>query len=285
MKRLLYVCTSTVIVLASCTKEEVVTESYTDINVSLSQLIVEKGNPSSDTVVLYTQGGPAASLYTDYFDKLALSKYKEVYVHQANTFNTYLIGGLNENLSTERAAKENEISADILYRVAKYFKEKNRVVVIVGHSFGAFVIERMLTKYSAVADKYLIMAGRLDMPDVVWQGLKARTPYYFKDGIEPIATFLPTTLTEKERKETYAIMQLQATASSTRYTQQIKKENVNKIIYAYADFDNNVGRLTDQEIMFINTNGGLIYRIKNGTHGSVFTSPYKEEITTLLFFR
>ena len=46
----------------------------------------------------------------------------------------------------------------------EHFKAQDKQVVVVGHSYGAFLTARYLwRKGPGAADRYLIMAGRLDM--------------------------------------------------------------------------------------------------------------------------
>ena len=58
------------------------------------------------------------------------------------------------------------MSVEILHRTIEHFKAQGKRVVVVGHSYGAFLITRYLAiEGPDAADRYLIMAGRLDMPD------------------------------------------------------------------------------------------------------------------------
>ena len=86
-----------------------------------------------------------------------------VQVHQTLTINNDLVSRHRE-LSFEELQAEVDVSIEILHRVIEHFKAQGKQVVVVGHSYGAFVTARYLwRKGPGAADRYLIMAGRLDM--------------------------------------------------------------------------------------------------------------------------
>ncbi|ANQ52886.2 alpha/beta hydrolase (plasmid) [Flammeovirga sp. MY04] len=271
-------------VFSSCDKEEVNKPIITtQLSTDIKDLYVEKGNLKSDKVMLYCNGGPENVLRLDYFDDLELSDYHEVYVHQSNTYNLDIIQGLNENLSFERAIQEDLVSVEILYRVAKYFKQKGKKVYIIGHSFGAVLIPKLIADKENLVEKYLIMAGRLDFPDVVWKGFRDRRGYYFKDGVVPTRQdFSEVDVTEKEKKEMYAVMRLQAGFGMYRYTKLLKDKDLSNVIYAFGDKDEAVGGLTDAEVVLLRKNNATVYEIKGGGHGSMLDPVHKENIKKLL---
>ena len=55
-----------------------------------------------------------------------------------------------------------------LEEIAFEFKDKKKKVYVVGISFGAFVVQDSLAEYGNIADGYLIMVGRLNIPKEVW---------------------------------------------------------------------------------------------------------------------
>ena len=99
---------------------------------------------------------------------------------------------------------EVDVSVEILHRTIAHFKAQGKQVVVVGHSYGAFLTTRYLWRKGAgAADRYLIMAGRLDMPRVVVDGVLEGEFYYFPNAVDPAPVpplpieFLPPT-TERE---------------------------------------------------------------------------------------
>ncbi|WP_299835250.1 hypothetical protein [uncultured Tenacibaculum sp.] len=253
----------------------------TQIPNDVTKLFIEKGNTNSNKVILYSNGGPDYTLDTNYFDDMGLSEFHEVYVHQSNTFNQTIIN--SEVLTFERAIEENKNSVEMLYRVAKHFKNKGKEVYIVGHSFGAILIPSLIATKEPIAKKYLLMAGRLDFPDLVWQGFRDSQGYNFIDGVTPTKQFLDNTVNEIERKRYYARMKLQAGFGKNRYTKLLKDKDLTNVIYAYGEKDEAVGSLTVSEVDFLNAKNATVYAIKDGSHDSMSESPNKENLKNLLF--
>ncbi len=79
---------------------------------------------------------------------------------------------------------EVDVSVEILDRTIKHFKAQDKRVVVVGHSYGAFLLGRYLAlRGPEAADQYLLMAGRLDMQEEVVQGFLTGTVYWFPDAV------------------------------------------------------------------------------------------------------
>ncbi|WP_242204926.1 alpha/beta hydrolase [Aestuariivivens insulae] len=273
------------IFISSCSKDDLKTQrdNVTQLPNDVTKLYVEKGNTKSNKVILYSNGGPDSKLSTDYFDDLNFSEFHEVYVHQTNTYNKRVIVGLNENLTFERAIKEDQVSVKILYRVIEHFRKQGKEVYVVGHSFGAVLIPSLIAEYKPKVKKYLIMAGRLDFPDLVWQGFRDRKSYIFKEGVTPTPENFSSDISEVEKKESYAKFRLQAGFGKNRYTQLLKDIDLSNVIYAFGEKDEAVGRLTNKEINFLTTHKATVYKVPDGSHSSMFESPHKEKLKKLMF--
>lgn len=272
------------VLTTSCNKDEddlFLESEATQIPNDVTKLFIEKGNTNSNKVILYSNGGPDYTLDTNYFDDMELSEFHEVYVHQSNTYNQTIIN--SEVLTFERAIEENKNSVEILHRVAKYFNDKGKEVYIVGHSFGAILIPSLIATKEPIAKKYLLMAGRLDFPDLVWQGFRDSQGYNFIDGVTPTKQFLDNTVNEIERKRYYARMKLQAGFGKNRYTQLLQNKDLSNVIYAYGEKDEAVGSLTVAEVDFLNAKNATVYAIQDGSHDSMSESPNKENLKRLLF--
>ncbi|WP_418514038.1 alpha/beta hydrolase [Corallibacter sp.] len=274
------------VLTTSCSKDDIDDDTNvelvnTQIPNDVTQLFVEKGNINSNTVVLYSNGGPDFTLDTNYFDELGFSEYHEVYVHQSNTYNSTIIN--SGELTFERAIIENENSVEILHRVAKHFSDQGKDVYIVGHSFGAILIPALIATKEPVATKYLLLAGRLDFPDVVWQGFRDGQGYYFEDGVTPTEQFLDGSVSAIERERYFARMKLQAAFGKNRYTQLLQNKDLTNVIYAYGDKDEAVGSLTEDEVNFLNSKDVEVYAIQGGSHGSMTEFPHTDNLKSLLF--
>ena len=164
------------------------------------------------------------------------------------------------------------MSVEILHRTIAHFKAQGKQVVVVGHSYGAFLTTRYLwRKGAAAADRYLIMAGRLDMPRVVVDGVLDGEFYYFPNAVDPVPVpllpieFLPPT-TERERLLELRIM---GATGHDRYTQRLAGTDLSRVLYVYGSEDMIVGRLTADEVSFLTSRGSRVIAVPGG-HTSMF---------------
>ena len=147
------------------------------------------GIPDSDTVWIFAQGGPLHMLDPEgtRFSELPGTHGDSsfVQVHQTLTLNHDLAERDAVWMLAELQA-EVDVSVEILHRTIEHFKAQDKHVVVVGHSYGAFLVTRYLAlKGPEAADQYLLMAGRLDMPEVVVKGFLAGTAVLVSERTDP----------------------------------------------------------------------------------------------------
>lgn len=102
-----------------------------------------------------------------------------------------------------------------------------------------------------VADKYLIMVGRLDMNEVFWQGFSKGKTGRFINGIIPVLEE-QTAITDKNMSK------LAAGLGQNRYTELFNALDLSNITYVYGKTDQHVGKLTDFEVQFLQSKGANI---------------------------
>lgn len=240
-----------------------------------TKLWVSGGNSRKDIVVIFLQGGPKDELnfatrgktswrYLPNFDD-----YYHIYLHQANTLNSGMFN-YKEKFSIEMARKEVENTSEILYRAITYFKKRGKKVMVMGHSYGAFVIPHYLATKPSLADKYIIASGRIDDPKhVVETHLKGYNGEYV-DGF----TFVSDEdkkdfdkYDEADKKYYSAKQLLKAAIGEISYSKALKDVALNNSIYVYNATDRNVGGLTPAELAFLKRKGFQIYETKH-EHGN-----------------
>ncbi len=245
----------------------VVSVSRRDVNIAsifpdeINNLIYYTGNELSNTVIINTQGGPEPELATQEFNEI-LSKVNttsllKVNVHQAQTLNPQLF--TNSEITFQQATDYDAESIEALYKVIKYFKDQGKTVYVLGISFGAFMTQELIAEKGIdVADKYLIMVGRLDINEVYWQGFSQGQDGHFINGITPVLE----NQTEIVKKN---MSKLAAGLGQNRYTQTLNQyQDLSKITYVYGKVDEAVGRLTQTEIDFLtNKNANVIEGPRN----------------------
>lgn len=133
--------------------------------------VEQGGDPAADTVWLFSQGGPTNALderealtqFPGHQDRVLVS------VHQVQTLNPDLFEDKRLD-SVARVQAEMDVSVEILDRVIRHFKAQGKKVVVFSHSFGSFILPRYLAlKGPGAADRYVIMAGRLDIERMMYE--------------------------------------------------------------------------------------------------------------------
>lgn len=242
--------------------------NFNEISQDIKDLIYFNGDEKASTVVITVPGGPSTELATDIVDYFSTifntTAILNITVHQAQTLNPNILEG--DELTLEQAVNFSAQSIETLYQVVKYFKDEGRTVYVAGISYGAFVTQELIAKKGIkVADKYLIMTGRLDIDDVFWQALAEGKLGEFEDGITPIIQTEPfdNVFNRNEAR-------LFASLVMNRYTERFTTiQDLSAITYIYGETDEAVGRLTDQEVAFLQSKNATIIA-GNGNHDTTF---------------
>ncbi len=246
------------IVICSCSNDDDGTppKVITELSQNIKDLIYFKGDEKAPTVLITIPGGPSTEFATDVVDQfsgfLNPKDILTVTVHQAQTLNPDIVAG--NDITLTQASSFNTETIEMLSKVTTYFKDQGRTVYVLGLSFGSFVTQDLIAKKGIdSADKYLIVTGRLDMNDVIWQGAAEGRNGFFENGVTPIVETDPA-LDIKDRN----LNRISAGFSMNRYTQLFNTiSDLSNVTYIYGEIDQAVGRLTPSELQFLeskNTN-------------------------------
>ena len=268
------------LVFASCKKdddEEIIVEPIA-ITSEIKALGSYWGNTSSDVtdVLINTQGGPAPVLDNDGLRGLLrainVSKTKDLLVfnvHQAQTKNP---DAFVNPITFEEAKAYSQQSVEDLATVVKYFKNQGKKVHVLGISFGAFMTQGLLAKEgSDVADDYLIMIGRLDIPEVVWKASSEGNEAGFENGVTP---FVKVSNDEPIEKN---MSRLAAGLGFNRYTELLAATDLSKVTYVYGELDEQVGRLSEDEVNFLTSKGATVVQVPNADHDGAVNETIDEQ--------
>ena len=250
---------------------------------------VPGGAADADTVWLFSQGGPVPEL-----DALDLTEFPghesriPANVHQVQTLNPALIEETRLD-SVERVRIEMDVSVEILDRVIRHFRFRGKKMVVYSHSFGSLIVPRYLAlKGPGAADRYVIMAGRLDIEHKVWETRLGKlreggtvTYAYRDDG----ATLVRIDVADLPPGELGAALEngmlprsvrlasvFQGALGMHRYTRLLAGTDLSKVIYAYSTMDRGVGRLTADEVTFLESHGAEVIAV-TGVNGSIIDDP------------
>ena len=239
MKRKNYYSISTLIVIIlitiiSCSKKE--NEEPLEITQEIKDLIYFKGEKNASTVLIYLQGGPSYQLSQDevdlFFQGFNTTDILMANVHQSQTLNPIPFTGID--ITLQQAVDVNAESVENLFKVINYFKNQNRKVFVLGVSFGAFIAQELIAEKGIdVADKYLIITGRLDINDAIWQGAAEGKNGEFQNGTIPIISSTPfTSIVERNSSRIFAGLAM------NRYTQRLNtSESLSNVMYVYGTQD------------------------------------------------
>lgn len=243
----------------------------------ISDIAFFYGNPESEVVVVNTQGGPMPELL-DFDFKMMINELDAgnvlyVNVHQVQTKNPELFE--KSDVTFEQAKNYDKVTIENLHKVITYFKEKlNKKVVVLGISYGAFVTQELIATYGVdIADKYLIMVGRLDIDTEFWNAFSEGKMGMFKYNTKGKAKM-------KFRKQGEVIernmSRLAAGLGYNRYTERLENiKDLSKVTYVYGDRDEQVGGLSAEEISFLQAKKCNLKLVKNGTHDGAITEGAK----------
>jgi len=240
-------------VLTACRKGRVVeaeNEAMNNTGVALDATIMQLGNffgnVSSDVVLINVQNGPSTTLATNELKELFNLTDREnnffvFNLHQQQTLETQ---DFTEEITFEAAKAANQKSVDLLVQTIEHFKAQDKKVYVLGIAFGAYLVQELLVREGTnLADQYLLMAGRLDIPDLIWESFSEGNTGGFINGSTPF-TGAPSTLTPVEKNHN----KLFAGLAFNRYTIELSKfDDLTNVTYCFGNVDESVGRLTQNE--------------------------------------
>ncbi|MFP2997046.1 hypothetical protein ABN763_14110 [Spongiivirga sp. MCCC 1A20706] len=248
------------IVTGSCSNDDdQPTTAITEISQEIKNLIYFKGDEKAATVLITVSGGPGTVIGSDTVDDfspfLNPKGILTVAVHQAQTLNPEILAG--NDITLAQASSFDAESTEMLGKVIAYFKNQGRTVYVVGLSFGSFVTQDLIAKKGInSADKYLILAGRLDMNEIVWQAAAEGKTSYFENGITPIINPEPNPDVKERNLE-----RIGAGFVMNRYTQLFNSiESLCNLTYIYGEVDQAVGALTANEIQFLESKNANVIK-------------------------
>lgn len=245
----------------------------TPIPDDVTQLFRVSGNPDSDTVWIYEQGGPLHELtdgpLSDFVNFPNPQALLYAHVHQTLTLENDLASRYEE-LSLADLKAEVDVSVEVLHRTISHFERQGKRVVVLGHSFGALLATRYLAlRGPGNVDRFVIMAGRLDLPREVVDGVLNGVWHHFPGGGAPE----PHPDLQPERDQDYIELRILGAAAHNRNTERLAGTDLSRVIYVYGTADEQVGRLSEAEAAFLRSRGSTVITVEGGHHGSMFEDP------------
>ena len=263
--------------ILSCKKDRITEEEVIETNnsgIALNDEIMGLGNffgnVFSEVILVHVQGGPSTALMTtELKELLALTeKDNDYFIFNVHQQQTKKPEKLATPMTIETASKTNQESIDNLTKVIQHFKVQNKKVYILGIGYGAYLTQELIVREgNDIADKYLLMGGRLDMPEILSQSFSEGNTGGFINGKTPFVG-APSTLTEVEKNQN----KLLGALANNRYTVALAKYNdLTNLTYCFGTADESFGQLSKNEQALLITRqanvleweGGHIETIEN----------------------
>ena len=226
------------------------------------------GNLDADTVVVVTQGGPVTFLLgpEELVEETGLLNPEQVQlvsVHQAQTLDPERFIAADISFDAAKAADAESVA--MLADVVAHFKDQGKTVHVVGFSFGAFMAQELLATQGNIADGYLIKVGRIDMPEEVWTEFSEGRAVGFVDGVEIVKFDIAEAGMGGETPEADRNMaRLAAGLGHKRYSHLLADVDMSNVVYVYGDADEQVGRLSDAEVAFLEGRSATVIAYEGG---------------------
>jgi len=255
--------------MLSCAKdkEQLPVETKT-ISKEIKDLIYFKGEERASVILINAQGGPGYELGKQqvdlFFQAFNTTDALMANVHQIQTLNPNTFSG--NHITLDQAFTFNTESVENLLKVIHFFKNQNRKVYVLGVSYGAFLIQELIAKYGVdIADKYMIITGRLNINDEVWQAAVEGKNSEFINGVTPnIIPDIEDNIMERNS------MKLFAGIAMNKYTERLNTiTDLSKVTYVYGTKDEAVGSLTTEEVQFLQSKNAIVVS-RNGNHDQTY---------------
>jgi len=239
-----------------------------------TDLWLTDGTIGAETVLIVAQGGPSEKLVFEEHGRTSIrylpgyADFETAYVHQAQTYNPALFV-LGENFSMDMARLEKDTTTQMLAKTIDHYKEDGRRVVVIGHSYGAFILVDYLASFTPAADQYIVSAGRLDVDlPMVEDHKRGWTSQFEEDGRSYISIEDPGLegRPQAEIDAYYVRNRLKAAYGEPRFTELLRGADLSKVHFFYAINDQNVGALTDDEKAFLRDHNATVHQTTTG-HG------------------
>ncbi len=204
-----------------------------------------------EKVILLAQGGPS---YESFSQKVVDGVFQcvdpailKINVDQVQTLKANENKFKTQTFTFEQITKEVQKTTDLLADEVKKQKDAGKKVYVVGLSYGAWVVQSLLSKYGKTADGYIVSVGRLDMEKKGWETGSKGT--WFSINLDNTVKVKQDQTSSDDPKSN--IPKIAAALMQYRYTELLKNIDFSNIVYVYGKNDETSGPMTTAEINFL----------------------------------
>lgn len=264
-----------VVLIIGCRKERV-SEAESEemnntgvmLNPEMMRLGTFFGDVFSEVVLIHVQAGPKTELQTPALKDLLENTEREqsFFIYNIHQIQTLSPEKISSEITFEEAKALNQESVDMLAKAVNYFQAQNKKVYVLSNTYGSYLTQELILREGPdIADKYLLMAGRLDIPNIIWQAQSEGNTAGFIGGNTPF-TGEPSTLSITDRN----LNKLIAGLSFKRYTQALAKyDDLSTVTYCFGTQDEEVGSLTQNEQALLKTRRAKVLELGVGHQAAI----------------
>lgn len=228
--------------------------------VDTTALWLSEGPLSADTVLIIGEGGPHNALDFEWGGETVWSglpdyhSYYRAHILQSTMLNKRIYEN-TKGFSLEDGELEADNSTEILSRAVRYFKDRNKVVLVVGSSLSAWVMLDHISKTDLLADSYVISSGRLKANETMVQYHAQGHNVIFEEDATtiriPDTTYRNPIKTERYFRLRQVKNRIKAAFGRRNYMELLADKDLSNVTYVYAENDRRVGSLTQEEVEFL----------------------------------
>ncbi len=241
---------------------------------SYEELVELEGNEDSNTIVIFSQGGPSAHL--EKYMNFLYKDYLVAYTYQVNILKKFLLNSYNASLNEMRL--ETEENTKMLHEVYLGLRKKypNKKFVLMGHSMGSFQVLDYLAAYGNPFSKVVHLGGRFKFE---YEFIK----YFFKNQEARYTDFLPKPKLEEkfpESPEYYIDSKFQkskigisfytsltdnlilASLGQNNYLELLENVDLTNLLSYSSSEDEQLGDYSKEEVDFLKDKGATHYYVQ-----------------------
>lgn len=240
-------------------------------------LWLSEGPAAADTVLIIGEGGPHNALDFEWGGETVwsgLPDYKRFYrahILQSTMLNKSIYEN-TKGFSEEDGELEADNSTEILNRAIQYFKQRDKVVLVVGSSLSAWVILDHLSNGEFLADSYVISSGRLKANETMVQYHAQGVNVIFEEDAKtiriPDTTYRNPVKTERYFRLRQVKNRIKAAFGRRNYMELLADKDLSNVTYVYAENDRRVGSLTEEEFEFLKSKNAVVVKTQERHSGN-----------------
>lgn len=211
-----------------------------------------------DTVLVYIQGGPIhlinyggmLSFLDNYVQESVSKNYSFVEIRQYHDYNPTVFGS-GTTFTDQIAEYSNLQTLDMIEKTVKSLKSIDKIVYLLGHSNGSFMVQDYINNNKTSADGYLIAGTRIKKVQAFFDYYPKDKDITFTNGTDVTVKDVPT----DEIPYFNVVRKLQLNHFKD-YTSLLlsKSTQFPKMYYAFGGQDINLGKIEQDEFDFLNNN-------------------------------